>query len=59
MIEIKRPTLIVDELRVRKNISEMIEKRPGQWQQTAEITIEIEGEDKPALMCEWITQYFV
>ena len=38
---------------------EMVEKRPGQWQQTAEITIEIEGEDKPALIAEWITQYFV
>jgi acyl dehydratase len=38
---------------------EMVEKRPGQWQQTAEITIEIEGEDKPALICEWITQFFV
>ena len=38
---------------------EMIEKRPGQWQQTSEITIEIEGEDKPALICEWITQLFV
>ncbi len=38
---------------------EMVEKRPGQWQQTVEITIEIEGEDKPALICEWITQFFV
>lgn len=38
---------------------EMAEKRPGQWQQTVEVTIEIEGEDKPALMCEWITMYFV
>ncbi len=38
---------------------EMIEKRPGQWQQTCEITIEIEDEDKPALICEWITQFFV
>ena len=38
---------------------EMVEKRPGQWQQTAEISIEIEGEDKPALICEWITQFFV
>ncbi|HAU21757.1 MAG TPA: nodulation protein NodN [Erythrobacter sp.] len=38
---------------------EMIEKRPGQWQQTAEISIEIEDEDKPALICEWITQFFV
>ena len=38
---------------------EMAEKRPGQWQQTVEITIEIEGEDKPALICEWMTLYFV
>ena len=38
---------------------ELVEKRPGQWQQTCEITIEIEGEDKPALICEWITQLFV
>ena len=38
---------------------EMNEKRPGQWQQTMEITIEIEGEDKPALICEWMTMYFV
>ena len=38
---------------------EMSEKRPGQWQQTMEITIEIEGEDKPALICEWMTMYFV
>lgn len=40
-------------------LTEMIEKRPGQWQQTCEITIEIEGEDKPALICEWITQFFL
>lgn len=38
---------------------ELDEKRPGQWQQTMEITVEIEGEDKPALICEWITLFFV
>ena len=38
---------------------ELDEKRPGQWQQTMEISIEIENEAKPALICEWITQYFV
>lgn len=38
---------------------ELVEKRPGQWQQTVEVTIEIEGEDKPALICEWITMLFV
>lgn len=37
---------------------EMSEKRPGQWQQTVEATVEIEGEDKPALIAEWIFQHF-
>ena len=37
----------------------MEEKRPGQWQHTVEITIEIEGEEKPALICEWMTMFFV
>ena len=47
--------------RVRSHIKllELDEKRPGQWQQTNEITIEIEGEEKPALIAEWITQFFV
>ena len=38
---------------------ELDEKRPGQWQQTMETTVEIEGEDKPALIAEWISQFFV
>ncbi|NVD45172.1 MaoC family dehydratase [Qipengyuania atrilutea] len=37
----------------------MDEKRPGQWQQTVEITIEIEDEEKPALICEWISMFYV
>lgn len=35
------------------------EKRPGQFQQTMEFSLEIEGEDKPALIAEWITQFFI
>ncbi len=35
------------------------EKRPGQWQQTLEYTLEVEGEDKPALIAEWMSQFFV
>ena len=38
---------------------EFAEKRPGQFQQTIEYTLEIEGEDKPALIAEWISQIFV
>lgn len=47
--------------RIRSHFTlvEMVEKRPGQWQQTVEITMEIEGEEKPAFICEWITQFFV
>lgn len=38
---------------------DMEEKRPGQWQQTLELSVEIEGEEKPALICEWVLQFFV
>ena len=38
---------------------EIEEKRPGQYQQTVEYTLEIEGEDKPALIAEWISQFFI
>ena len=38
---------------------ELEQKRPGQWQETMETTIEIEGEEKPALIAEWISQFFV
>lgn len=40
-------------------LTELVEKRPGQWQQAVEATVEIEGEDKPALIAEWIFQHFV
>ncbi|WP_106638841.1 MaoC family dehydratase [Allosphingosinicella vermicomposti] len=30
------------------------EKRPGQWQALHEVTVEIEGEGKPALTADWI-----
>ncbi|MBB5719513.1 acyl dehydratase [Stakelama sediminis] len=40
-------------------MKELTEKRPGQWQRTDDFTVEIEGEEKPALIAEWISQYFV
>ncbi len=36
----------------------MVEKRPGQWEQTVEITLEIEGETKPGYVAEWISLLF-
>jgi acyl dehydratase len=46
-------------VRAHFKLLEMIEKRPGQWQQTLEYSLEIEGEDKPALIAEWMSQIFV
>lgn len=46
-------------VRGRFKLLELAEKRPGQWQQTNEFTVEIEGEEKPAMIAEWISQIFV
>jgi acyl dehydratase len=35
------------------------EKRPGQWQFVHDVTVEIEGENKPALTAAWIGQVFL
>ncbi len=46
-------------VRAHFKLISMEEKRAGQWQQMQEVSVEIEGEDKPALICEWISQFFV
>jgi acyl dehydratase len=46
-------------VRGRFKLLEIDEKRPGQFQQTVEYTLEIEGVDKPAVIAEWIALLFV
>ena len=53
------PVRVGKRVRAHFKLLELAEKRPGQWQQTIEYTLEIEGEDKPACIAEWITQFFV
>lgn len=53
------PVKVGKRVRGHFKMLELEEKRPGQWQQTVEFTLEIEGEDKPALMAEWVTQFFI
>ena len=45
-------------VRGRFKLLEIEEKRPGQFQQTVEYTLEIEGADKPAVVAEWIALLF-
>jgi acyl dehydratase len=53
------PVKVNSNVRGRFTLLDFEEKRPGQFQQTLQYTLEIEGEEKPALICEWISQIFV
>ena len=46
-------------VRGRFTLAEMDEKRPGEWRFLHKVTVEIEGEDKPALIADWIGMIFV
>ena len=39
-------------------LTAMDEKNPGQWQFVHRVTVEIEGEEKPALQADWIGLIF-
>ena len=45
-------------VRGRFTLKSMEEKRPGQWQFVHSVTVEIEGEEKPALVADWIGLIF-
>jgi len=45
-------------VRGRFTLVGMEEKRPGEWRFLHNVTVEIEGEDKPALIAEWIGLIF-
>jgi len=46
-------------IRAAFTLAAIEEKRPGQYQQQTDVSVEIEGLDKPALTAAWISQFFV
>ena len=46
-------------VRGRFTLDSIEEKAPGQWLLRHNVTVEIEGEDKPALNAEWLGLIFV
>lgn len=42
-------------IRGRFKLADAVERNPGQWMLKYDVTVEIEGEDKPALMAQWLT----
>jgi acyl dehydratase len=53
------PVKVNSRIRARAKILEWIEKKPGQFMSKTEVTIEIEGEEKPALKAVWIGMQMV
>ncbi|MAL78328.1 MAG: hypothetical protein CMN55_04350 [Sneathiella sp.] len=49
-----QPVKVNSEIRAKIKILSIEEKRPGQYLTKTEVTIEIKGEDKPALIAEWL-----
>jgi acyl dehydratase len=48
------PVRVGKRIRAQATVTDIVEKNPGQFQMKTLVTVEIEGEDKPALIAEWI-----
>lgn len=46
-------------VRGRFKLVKFTERHPGVWEQVQEYTLEIEGQEKPALIAEWIALIYV
>lgn len=53
------PVKVNSRIRAHAKTIEITEKNPGQFMSKTEITVEIEGEDKPALKAVWIGMQMV
>jgi len=53
------PVKVDSRIRCNATVSGAVEKNPGQFMISFSVEIEIEGEDKPALIAEWITMQMV
>ncbi len=49
------PVKVNSQIRAHAKILDIKEKKPGQFILITQVTIEIEGEDKPALIADWIS----
>ncbi|MCI0911861.1 MULTISPECIES: MaoC family dehydratase [Pseudomonas] len=54
-----QPVKVDSKVRLKVDLGEVIEKKPGQWLLKATATLEIEGEDKPAYIAEPLSLCFV
>lgn len=53
------PVKVDSRVRTQYKVLDIAEKSPGKFLTRVEITVEIEGEEKPALVAEWLTMQMV
>ncbi|MBT6579720.1 MAG: MaoC family dehydratase [Cellvibrionales bacterium] len=53
------PVKVNSRIRARAKYLKIEETKPGQYQFNVAVTIEIEGSDRPALACEWLSLQMV
>lgn len=54
-----QPVKVDSQVRLKVDLAEVTEKRPGQWLLKVIATLEIEGEEKPAYIAESLSLCFV
>ena len=54
-----QPVKVDSQVRLKVDLAEVTEKRPGQWLLKAIATLEIDGEEKPAYIAEALSLCFV
>ena len=54
-----QPVKVDSQVRLKVDLTDVTEKKPGQWLLKATATLEIEGEDKPAYVAEPLSLCFV
>lgn len=54
-----QPVKVDSQVRLKIELAEVVEKKPGQWLLKAIATLEIEGEEKPAYVAESLSLCFV
>lgn len=54
-----QPVKVDSNVRLKVDLGEVTEKKPGQWLLKATVTLEIEGEQKPAYIAEPLSLCFV
>ena len=58
-VRFSAPVKVGSRIRARGKLADIAERRPGQVIVRLDVTIEIEDEDKPALVAEWLSLHVV